>query len=359
MAALRRLPDGAAGEWDEILLSLPAPHVLQSAAWADIKSRWGWRPHRLAWGPAGAEWAAAQVLVREVAGRGLRLAYVPRGPLLRRPDEEGCWAEVLRDLRRWCRERGVATVKIDAGLSRDRHEVAAEWARQGWRPVVREIQFPNTMISDLRLGADGLLATMKPKTRYNIRLAERRGVVVRAGDERDLGTFFQLYRATAARGRFAARTWPYYADAWTTLLGTGRAALLLAERDGSALAGSLSVAFGSTAWYLYGASGDEGRDHMPSYLAQWESLLWAMSVGCLTYDWWGAPTRPDERDPMWGVGQFKRGFGARLVEQYGAWETGALPFRHQVLVLAERLRSSWLSARAARAGGGGGGAATL
>ena len=91
----------------------------------------------------------------------------------------------------------------------------------GWRPVLAEVQFPNTMTTDLAAGEDELLAGMKSKTRYNIRLAHRRGVRVRRGSRGDLDAFFRLYKATAARGGFAIRTQHYYQDAWSTLLASG------------------------------------------------------------------------------------------------------------------------------------------
>ncbi len=136
--------------------------------------------------------------------------------------------------------------------------------------------------------------------------------------------FFDLYVATARRNGFAIRAREYYLDAWSRFLAAGQATVILATRVGQPLAGVIPVAYGPTAWYLYGASADEGREHMPAYLAQWASLEWALARGCHTYDWWGGPTVLSEDDPMWGVFRFKEGFGARLVAQQGAWDYGAV-----------------------------------
>jgi peptidoglycan pentaglycine glycine transferase (the first glycine) len=337
--------EGGADDWDRLVLSLPRAHVLQSSLWGDIKSRWGWSVHRLTWGAAGREWAVAQALVRPVAGGRLRLAYVPRGPIVRQADEPSRWRELLGELGAWARRLGVAAVKIDPGVPSEWSGVTGAWRAVGCRPTVREVQFPNTMVSDLTMGEEGLLAAMKPKTRYNVRLAGRRGVKVREGSAADLDAFHRLYRLTAARGGFAVRSWEYYRDAWTAFLEAGWGVLLMAERDGQALAGCLPVAYGPTAWFLYGASSDVGREHMPSHLAQWESLRWAVRRGCRTYDWWGGPTRLDPDDPMWGVYQFKRGFGALLVQQTGAWDLPAHRGLYAVFRLAETARSAWLDAR--------------
>jgi lipid II:glycine glycyltransferase (peptidoglycan interpeptide bridge formation enzyme) len=125
----------------------------------------------------------------------------------------------------------------------------------------------------------------------------------------------------------------------------GRATVILAERDGQALAGVIPVRFGRTAWYLYGASGAEGREHMPAYPAQWDSLRWAMEKGCTRYDWWGGPTSMDDSDPMWGVYRFKRGFGAEMVEGLGAWDLPVQRWRYQMFQSLERVRRRLVAAR--------------
>jgi lipid II:glycine glycyltransferase (peptidoglycan interpeptide bridge formation enzyme) len=236
-------------------------------------------------------------------------------------------------------------LKIDPDVPAEAEAVAAEWRQRGWRPSPEQIQFPNTMVSDLSGGRDALWAGLKQKTRYNIRLAERRDVRVRRGGEADLATFYGLYAATAARAPFAIRSREYYLDAWTMFLRQDRAAVLLAEREGRALAGVIPVAFGDTAWFLYGASADEGREHMPAYLAQWASLEWAIERGCRAYDWWGGPTRLEEDDPLWGVYRFKEGFGARWRPQLGAWDYPSDPARAAAYQALSRLRALYLALR--------------
>jgi len=346
---MRHVDDGA--EWDRWVLSLPNPHVLQSHDWGELKARWGWSVARFAWeaDEAGGGPAAAQVLVRRVGGLPLSIGYVPKGPLVADPLVPAAWARVLADLEAWTRERGLALLKIDPDVPASAAPVANLWRGRGWKPSDEQIQFPNTMTSDLAGGEAAVLAAMKPKSRYNLRLAERRGVTVRHGGPADLEVFHALYAETGARGGFAVRSWPYYRDAWTTFLESGRATLVLAERRGVPLAGVLPVAFGPTAWFLYGASGAAGREHMPAYLAQWESLCWAIARGCRTYDWWGGPTRLDASDPLWGVYRFKEGFGAVWRPQIGAWDYAARPARAAAYRALARARRVWLARRPADA----------
>lgn len=319
---MRRVEDPEA--WDRLVLRLPRPHILQSRLWGDLKAGWGWQVHRFAWGSPGREQAGAQVLARPAGRVPLWMGYVPRGPLLVDDEDRGLWATVLGDLEDWARGRRLASLKMDPDVSADRAEVAEVWRRRGWRPSAEQIQFPNTMRSDLSGGETALWSGLKPKTRYNIRLAERRGVKVVFGGQEDLETFYELYAATARRNGFAIRAKAYYLDAWSRFLAAGQATVILATRVGQPLAGVVPVAFGSTVWYLYGASADHGREHMGAYLAQWASLEWALARGCRSYDWWGGPTALNEGDPLWGVFRFKEGFGAQWAEQHGAWDFGPI-----------------------------------
>lgn len=329
--------------WDALVRALPAPHLLQGWAWGDLKARWGWTAARLAWvDPAGRPVAAAQVLTRPVGRLPLRVGYVPKGPLLARPDDPDAWAGVLAGLEAWARAAGLVQVKIDPDVPLAAAPVAARWRARGWRPSAEQIQFPNTMVSDLAGGEPAVWAQLKPKTRYNVRLAERRGVTVRHGGAGDLDAFHAMYAETAARAGFGLRARAYYDDAWRTYLDRGDATVILAERDGQALAGVIPVAFGDAVWYLYGASADAGREHMPAHLVQWESLRWAIARGARRYDWWGGPTTADPRDPLAGVGRFKEGFGAALVRQQGAWDFPAGRVRYALYHAAGRARRAWI-----------------
>ncbi len=202
--------------------------------------------------------------------------------------------------------------------------------RRGWRPSAEQIQYRNTVISDLTPDEEALLAAMKPKWRYNIRLAERRGVVVRDGAAADLPAFYAMYAETGERDGFLVRPFDYYRAIWARFLADGLGHVLLAEVEGVPVAGvpatSKPVAgiilfrYGPTAWYFYGASTAQSRDLMPNHALQWAAMRWAKAAGCTRYDWWGAPDVLDESDPMWGVFRFKQGFGGEFTPWIGAWD---------------------------------------
>jgi peptidoglycan pentaglycine glycine transferase (the first glycine) len=168
---------------------------------------------------------------------------------------------------------------------------------------------------------------MKPKTRYNIRLAARHGVTVSASE--DLTAFEHLMNTTGARDAFAVHSGTYYQKAFAAYSPHRTVELLLAAFEGEPLAGLMAFAQESRAWYLYGASSDLHREVMAPYLLQWEAIRWARSQGCTEYDLWGIPDSDEEtlekhfstrQDGLWGVYRFKRGFGGQIWRSVGAWD---------------------------------------
>ena len=323
--------DGAA-RWREVLAQTPAPHVLQSWEWGEVKAQTGWRAERLAL-PTAEGAAAVQFLTRQpIPGLPMRIGYAPKGPALD-------WGNLdlmdatLAAIEAHARRTGCVFVKLDPDVREDTTTgrlALHALQRRGWQFSTEQIQFKNTAISDLTSDEDALLAAMKSKWRYNIRLAEKRGVSVRLGEERDLPAFYALYAETGARDGFLIRPLDYYLTTWQTFLraqaetaNPAGGALLLAEHpdDPLPVAGLFLLRYGATAWYFYGASSERHRRDMPNHLLQWEALRWARAQGCTRYDWWGAPTVLDDPDDgLQGVWQFKQGFGAAFQPHIGAWD---------------------------------------
>jgi lipid II:glycine glycyltransferase (peptidoglycan interpeptide bridge formation enzyme) len=171
---------------------------------------------------------------------------------------------------------------------------------------------------DLTRPEEELLAAMKSKWRYNIRLAQRKGVRVEEGNEGNLELFYELYRETSERDGFLIRAFPYYRDVWSTMLRANYAQIFFARVGQETVAGLILFVFGARAWYFYGASRNAHRELMPNHLLQWEAIRWAKQRVCREYDFWGAPDRLDESDPMYGVYNFKMGFGGQFVERIPA-----------------------------------------
>jgi peptidoglycan pentaglycine glycine transferase (the first glycine) len=297
--------------WNAALAALPGRHVLQSWEWGQFKSRWGWTPRYLL-GPH--DEAAALVLRRTLSPFKFNILYVPKGPALNYADR-AVVDRTLADLIDVARRDRAIFIKIDPDLAQAASALLLE---HGWRLSAEQIQFRNTMLIDLTPPDDQLLAAMKPKTRYNVRLAEKKGIRVRSGTAADLDMLYAMYAETAQRDGFIIRPIDYYRDAWGSFIQSGLAQPLIAEVEGEAVAGLILFTFADRAWYMYGMSRNAHREKMPNYLLQWAAMRWAKTRGCTVYDLWGAPDELREADSMWGVYKFKEGLGAVFTPHAGA-----------------------------------------
>lgn len=315
--------------WDDLLLSLPAPHLLQSWTWGELKARFGWTAKRLAWlDDEGSAMAAGQLLTRssQFSG-GLKIAYCPKGPVLDWRNEE-LRSAVLAALVEIARDEGALVLKIDPEVAYETGagEAVEEALRGfGWELSPSQAQFRNTLLLDLQQDEDALLQGMKQKWRYNVRLASRKGVQVRRGDMEDLELLYQMYAETAQRDGFVLRAREYYEQAWGEFTKQALAQPLIAEVEGIPVAGQVIYRFGKTGWYLYGMSTNLHREKMPNHLLHWEAIRWAKERGCEVYDFVGAPNELEESDSMWGVYRFKKGFGGSFVRTIGEWDYALRP----------------------------------
>ncbi len=335
MQTFDELQDRAA--WDEFVAARGG-HLLQSWAWGELKTRFGWRVRRLAGGSSG-----AQLLFRPVpAGLGT-IAYVPKGPVADL-DDEPVLRRLLQAIESLARQEQAICLKIEPDRAYD-PALAGRLQALGFRPSPQTIQPQRTLVVKLDAEPDEILMRMKSKTRYNIRLAGRKDVTVRRGDERDLPAFYNLMEATAERDGFGIHSQAYYRAAHELFLPSGHGCLLLAEYQGQLLAGLVAFAFGDTAIYMYGASSDEHRNRMPTYFLQWEAMRWAQEQGCRFYDLWGVPDADEETleaeftersDGLWGVYRFKRGFGGRLVRWADTHDLVYAPLRYRLYTAAVR-----------------------
>jgi len=317
--------------WDAFLANHPDAHLLQTSAWAALKGAFGWEAHPLRSGDMG-----AMVLVRRLAP-GLKLAYIPRGPV------GGDLLPLLPPLDVFCREQCVFALKTEPDARWD-PDLEAAFHSASLVPSLQPVQPARTIVIDLRPDEQEILARMKQKTRYNIRLAARKDVTVRGWT--DIAGFARMMEETAARDEFGAHSQAYYQMAYDLFHPDGGCELFLAEYEGQPLAALMVFARGRRSWYLYGASRDSHRDRMPTYLLQWEAMRWAKAHGCETYDLWGIPDAeeevlerdfPNRSDGLWGVYRFKRGFGGEVVRSMGAWDRIYQPLHYAAYKLGLRL----------------------
>ena len=351
--------------WNSIISNLPNPHFLQTYEWGQVKAKYGWEPIYLVWDNAGKmkeeksvdhlssfvapPSAAALILKRQIlrnafAAR-LSILYSPKGPLLDWSNE-ALRNRVLDDLQTFAKKQGAIFLKMDPDVvlgtgvpnSADNlidyngQTVMSELKQRGWGYSSDQIQFKNTVLVDLSPTEDELLARMKQKTRYNIRLAEKKGVSVRVGKPDDLPILYRMYAETSVRDGFVIRDEAYYKTVWGTFMANKQSPVstqsvqsplaepLIAEVNNQPVAAIFVFYFASRAYYVYGMSRDIHREKMPAYILQWEAMKRAKAKGCETHDLWGAPDVFNESDSMWGVYRFKEGLGGKVVRTLGAWD---------------------------------------
>lgn len=273
--------------WNEQISQLPRPHLLQTAQWAKAKEPFGWTAHYKTWeDDRGKVVAAAQILQRSfsipLTGRSVCMLYVPKGPLLLDWNDGELRRRVWADLREFASSLGAFFIKIDPDLpygfglpdeanfrqNSAAEEIVAEMKSVGWRFSNEQVQMRNTMLIDVNKTEEQLMAAMKQKSRYNLRLAEKKGVQVRRGGPADFAQFYKMYAETSVRDGFVIRSEEYYRAVWDNFYEAGLLIPLLAEVEDQAVAGLMLFTFGKQSWYLYGMSRDLFRDWMPNYLLQ-------------------------------------------------------------------------------------------
>lgn len=305
-------------------------HVLQSSAWAAVRASQGWRPEFVR---IGDPLPLALVLWRD-ALPGRPIGYVPRGPVVAAGDDAGLRAALAR-LAEIARHRRAIFLKVDPELPPEAAAGALRDAGFQRGPDIQPVLA--TLVLDLGVDEEALLAGLDKDTRWSVRQAPKRGVTTRvAADDESLRAFYELYATTGGRAGFITRTWDYYRAIWGALVGAGHASLRLAYVDGAPVAGAMVWRCGDRAVYQTGATNDVGRRSYAAYSLLWECIIEARRAGRLAFDMGGVPLDPERKDdPMYGPYLFKRGFGGVVRRWVGAHDTVPSPLLHRAYRLAE------------------------
>jgi peptidoglycan pentaglycine glycine transferase (the first glycine) len=350
--------------WNSLISNLPNPHFLQTYEWGQVKARYGWSPLYAVWDADG-KWkvdgnvnqlstfqspvATALILKRQILHNGfaarLSILYSPKGPLLDWTNES-LRNRVLNDLQSFAKKQGAIFLKVDpdvvlgTGIPQSEDDVVdnsgqavmSGLKQRGWKYSSDQIQFRNTVLINLRPSEEDILARMKQKTRYNIRLAEKKGVTMRVGTTEDFRMLYEMYAKTSMRDGFVIRDEGYYQSVWRLFMNSDEPTCepLIAEVNSEPVAAIFVFYFAGRAYYVYGMSSNTHREKMPAYLLQWEAMKCAKAKGCIVYDLWGAPDVFDESDSMWGVYRFKEGLGGKVVRTLGAWDFAPYPFWYKL-----------------------------
>lgn len=316
------------------------PLLQQTAYWSEVKSRLGFVP--LAYEielrekdlhPSYSSSARIRddilILYRRISSNEA-ICYSPYGPLLS-PDEEvrGEYLESLSEGLREVLPKDVILIRFDLPWfdNSDDMDIKSMEIMMNWGTVNHNIRHSfsdmlpsNTAFVDLRGSVEEIVSNMKNKTRYNIRLSQKRGVIVREGNEDDLPIFLSLYRETAERNGIRNHSSSSFSSLFHTSEDDALVKLLIAEREGESLAALFLSLSDDRASYLYGASSSMGREHMPTYALQMAAMMEAKKNGAKEYDMFGVAPEGEENHPLSGLSHFKLGFGGKRVKRMGCWD---------------------------------------
>lgn len=333
----------------------PTDNLFQSRLWAGFRRSHGTDVRVVRLGPD-----LRRMMVQLEQQGDFPLAYVAAGPDVAVPhDEQGRFLERLSDqLRPYLPNDPIAVrydlpwespyADVSSRPSLRSREIRMNFGTQTHRlhKAPTDRLAPDTVEIDLTAPEQELLGAMRPKTRYNIRLAARRGVSIHRSDLERVRHWHRLYEQTAARKGFRPQTLDYFLSLFTLArahrpdvrlyLAYGPDTSGGVVREGALLLGGIVVVHtGTTATYLYGASAAEHRGLMAPHALQWHAIREARRAGCARYDLFGVPPAPDEGHPMHGLYRFKTGFGGRLVHRRGAWDYVYEPEPYSLLEAAE------------------------
>jgi len=296
-------------------------HFLQSPEWAKVKAEWT-NEILIVEDEEGNIKGSMSVLIRKVPRLNRSIMYSPRGPVCDIHDKD-TFQKLINSAKELAKKYKAFVLRLDPDISNTDEE---------FKKIAKEIGFKiKENVKDFSEGIqpryvfrlnvkdkteEELLKSFHEKTRYNIRLASKKGVTIRTGGRKDLKDFHRIMVETGSRDDFLIRPLEYFEKMYDCL-GKEYLRVIMADYEGQPISGAIAIYYGNKVWYLYGASSNSHRNVMPNYLVQWEMIKWALEKKCDIYDFRGVSGHVDENHPQYGIYKFKKGFNGDFVEFVG------------------------------------------
>ena len=326
-------------EYEAFVQGHPKGNFAQSYYWSKQKSMWTWKAIACR-GDDGKIKGTVSFLIRKMPGFGRSMMYASRGPVCDIHDY-ATMDELFAAAKDLAKQFKAYVIKIDPDVPSFETEFADYMKKSGFQIKDGGGEFEAIQPKYVfRLYLNGrseeeLLASFHQKTRYNIRLAERKGVEVRICGKEMIPDFSRLMLETGVRDGFVTRPAEYFSNMLDNLGEHCR--LYMAFVGDKPIAGTLAIWYGDKVWYLYGASSNEDRNYMPNYLLQWSMIRWAVEKGSRVYDFRGVPGDVGEDHPLYGLVKFKRGFNGDYTEFVGEMDMVLSKFFYRVIEKSQRL----------------------
>lgn len=324
--------------------------LFQTAFWGRFKAASGWIAHVFSW--TYKECSGTILLLERSILPGVHIAYIPYGPDIPPSFDSTTAVHFLCELAQSLRTRlsphcFALRFDLQGGSSGDigSEVMHPEPLPLPLRQAPYRVQPPDTVIVSLAGSEDEILKSMHKKTRYNIRLAEKKGITIQrysAHQAKDkIDSWYELYRETAERDKIGIHPYAYYQRLFSEAAedsGEPVLCLYMAEYEQEELAGIIVSRCGKRSTYMYGASSSKKRELMPNYLLQWAAIADARKAGALYYDLFGIPPSGDSSHPLYGLWRFKTGFGGKIHHYHGAWDYPYKMMLYRIWCLLESLR---------------------
>ena len=316
-----------------------ANHPLQAFEWGQFREKTGVKVVR------GKDF---QLTIHKIPNMPWNIGYLPKGNL---PDKK-----LIEELKKIGKENNCIFIQLEPNIPSSM--INGKWSMINLVPAARPLFTKYTFVLDLTKSEQELLAGMHPKTRYNIKVAEKHGVkIIEENSDEAFKTYLKLTIETTKRQKFYAHTQDYHKLMWQTLkivnhkssiINPDRltAHLLLAKYKNETLVAWILFTFKDTLYYPYGASSDQHRETMASNLMMWEAIKFGKKLGLAKFDMWGAlGPNPDQKDPWYGFHKFKQGYGAELIEFIGSYDLVISPVLYNLYKIADKIRWFLLKSR--------------
>ena len=325
-------------KWNDFLLASHYGSFMQSWEWGEMQANFGLPIWRIIVEDNEALLGVTLVLLREVSF-GRCWLYLPHGPVFN--DDPKVWRLLNDKVKEIGTGKRAIFLRSDPLLKQSNgNDVLLK--QSGWQKSEREVQPKHTLVIDLNKSEEDLLSDMHKKTRYNIRLAERKGVKISFSDTREgMDAFLQLTAEVESRGSFRYHPKKYYEEMQKVFGPKGMLHCAVARSGKEVLAAHLLVSFGEVVTYTHGASSSSKREMMAPHLLQWESIKWAKNNGYKKYDFFGVAEDGSAVDHPWaGITRFKMGFGGERVDYIGAYDLVLDSTFYAIFNIGRRMRGA-------------------
>ena len=318
-------------------------HFLQSPEWANVKS--DWKHEIIVIEENGEIKGTMSLLLRNVPIFNRYIMYAPRGFVCNEHDKETL-QKLTKKAKEIAKKYKAFIFRLDPDISNEDEEFKKIAKQIGYKMkeniknIDQVIQPKYVFRLNLsRKTEEELLTSFNQKTRYNIRLALKKGVTTRIGTIEDIKIFYNIMKETGTRDNFFIRPIEYFEKIYTCM-GEKHTRLIIAEYEGNPIAAVMAILYGNKVWYLYGGSSNKYRNLMPNYLLQFEMMKWGLENKCDIYDFRGVSGFKNENDPQYGVYRFKKGFNPEFIEFVNELYIVFDPVMNLIFNISERIYKS-------------------